>query len=202
LKEGVKLGNEVITIAINSAELEQKLSVISHIKNAAPRAIMRAMNKTVAGIKTDSSREVSKVFAVQKSSVKKKMFVKRDDNSITVIRKGPRFFARSFPYDRNTNPGVRGGKAAFLRPYRDGSGWSLDSERGLSKAFVARLPKRGFGVYRRIGKYRNRLTHARGLSVPEMLNEPNIKQVINQNAMKRFHKELDHQIAHLSGGGK
>jgi len=191
-----------IQIAIDDAAIEEVAHLLRHVKDGAKTAIRHALNAAVNGIKTDGAREVSKIYAVGKETVKRRMWINKsttDNLAAEATRKGPRFFARSFPHDRNTNPGVRGGKAVFLRPRRDGGGWFLDADAtrgksGVSKAFVATLPSRGRGVFVRIGNHRDRLTHARGLSVPEMLGDPEIRRKIEAGASERLNKELDRQV--------
>ena len=197
------MSHDGIEIKIDTADLERKVSVLSHIKGAAPKAISHAMNRAMDGIKTDAGKVVPKTFVnVDKEAVQKRMWVNRatrDNLTASIRRKGPRLQARRFPYDPNTNPGVRGGQAVFLRPRKDGGGWHLKAERRLSKAFVVMdkkgKMKRGPGIYRRIGKHRDRLTHAEGLSVPEMLEDAQIQKVLQEGAINRFNKNLDSNIA-------
>ena len=191
-----------INIDIDTSGIDRATEYLRHIKGGVQTAIKNAMNTAVTGIRTDAGRKTSKVFAVDDATVKKRMWVtKATDRNLSaeVGRRGPRFFARNFPRDPNTMPGRRGGRAVFLRPRRDGGGWLLNADteigkHGVSKAFVATLPSRGRGVFRRIGNYRNRLTHARGLSVPEMLGDAEVRGTVEANAAKRFNEELDRQV--------
>lgn len=190
---------------IDHQGVEDAKQILRHVKDGARTAIQRALNRAATGIKTDGARETSKTFFVDSDTVRSRMVVSKASKtnlSITVSRKGGRFLARNFPRDPNTMPGVKGGKAVFLRPRRDGGGMYLnaDTERGksgVSKAFMATTPSRGRSILRRIGKHRDRLTHARGLSVPEMLGDADVTKVIQAGAATRFNKELDHQVNHL-----
>ena len=202
-----------IEINIDNAELERKVAVLNHIRGAAPRAISHAMNRAIVGVRTDIGRVVPKTYVnVGRETAQKGVWINRattSNLSASIRRKGPRLQARRFPHDPNTNPGVRGGQAVFLRPRKDGGGWHLKAERNLSKAFVIRdkngKMKRGPGIYRRIKNHRNRLTHARGLSVPEMLADTQVRKVIQDGAVSRFNKNLDSNIANelrKAGGAK
>jgi len=193
-------------INIDTSEIEKVQRRLAHIKGGAETAIQRAINVAVVGIRTDGAREVSKEFMVSKQAVREKMVVikaSRANLDAVAKRKGPRFFAKNFPRTPNTNPGQRGGKPVFLRPHRSGDGWHLRSDAsrgksGVSKAFVVRdrhgKMKRGPGIYVRIGNRRNRLAHARGLSVPEMLGNSRIRETIQAGATMRLNKELDRQV--------
>jgi len=196
--------HNALQINIDTSGIDSTKEHLQHIKGGAQTAVKAAMNKAAIGIRADAGRETSKAFAVDSDTVKKRMWVTKatDSNmSAEVGRRGPRFFARNFPRTDNPSPGRRGTAAVFLRPRRDGGGWFLNEERGLSKAFVATLPGRGRGVFRRIGNHRSRLTHARGLSVPEMLSDAFVRQTIEANATKRLNEELDRQVVRLLGKG-
>jgi len=202
--------HNALQINIDTSGIDRAKEHLQHIKGGAQTAVKAAINKAAIGIKTDAGRETSKAFAVDSDTVKKRMWVtKATDSSMSaeVGRRGPRFFARNFPRTDNPSPGRRGTAAVFLRPRRDGGGWFLNEERGLSKAFVATLPGRGRGVYRRIiGKVnsdggRSSLIHARGLSVPEMLSDAFVRQTIEANATKRLNEELDRQVDRLLSKG-
>jgi len=192
--------HNMLQISIDTSGIDRAKEHLQHIKGGAETAIRAAMNKAATGIKADAGKLTSKAFAVDSDTVKKRMWVTKATESnlaAEVGRRGPRFFARNFPRTDNPTPGRRGTAAVFLRPRRDGGGWFLNEERGLSKAFVATLPGRGRGVFRRIGNYRSRLTHARGLSVPEMLSDVDVRTAIEANATKRLNSELDRQVALL-----
>ena len=210
--------HNAININIDTSGIDRATEHLQHVKGGAQIAIKKAMNVTVTGIRTDAGRLTPKTFAVDAETVKKRMWVTRaTDSSLSaeVGRSGPRFFARNFPRDPNTMPGRRGGKAVFLRPRRDGGGWFLDSERNLSKAFVVtnasgnrkdgsprRKMNRGSGIYRRIEGHRSRLVHARGLSVPEMLGDVEVRRAIEANATRRLNTELDRQVALMLKNGE
>ena len=78
---------------------------------------------------------------------------------------------------------------------------NLDAEGKLSKAFMVRNTSgnvtRGSGLYRRIGNHRDRLTLARGLSVPDMLSEYDVRSAVEQRATIRLQQELDREIKTL-----
>ena len=203
---------DAMNISIDTSGIDRVVEHLRHVKGGAQTALKEAMNTTVVGIKTDAGREASRVFTVDPKTVKKRMWVtKATDGSLSAeaSRRGSQLFALNFPHDPNTKPGRRGGNAVFLRPRRDGGGWFLNADSevgksGVSKAFVATLPSRSEGIFRRIGNYRDRLTHARGLSVPEMLGDAEVRGAIETNATRRFNETLDRQINQIlnQGGGQ
>lgn len=195
---------ESITLNIDTSDAEEALQALRNVKYGAREAIARALNRTAGEIKVAASEEASAVFTVSEETVKARMSVKRatpSGLSVTVRRKGPRWKASRFPMIDNENPGVKGGKEGGIRPYRSGSRIMLGAEGKLSKAFMVRGVKkeikRGVGLYRRIGNHRDRITHARGLSVPDMLSDYQVRSAVEQRAQARLALEVDREIREL-----
>lgn len=206
-------------IELQGEGIEEALQALRSIKNKGPQAIALAMNETIKSVRVDAPKEAAKVYNVDGNVIKRRMQVsKAGPNKLraSISRTGPAWTARWFPHDPNTMPGRRGGKAATSRPRRDGGGIYLDATTNrnpsrsgsgnhskLSKAFVARLPARGAGVYRRIeGKAnedggRSSLTNAHVLTAQDMLADPDVRGAVQANAVRKYHKELDRQIKKL-----
>ena len=174
--------------------------VLSKTKAGASKAHDRAVRRALQGMKTDAVRGVGKTYTVKRKLAKDSITFLRGKGGI--FSSGKRINAFFFKHRKNTSPGRRGGKAVFFKMKKYESGIFLNEttigRSRVSKAFMANLPTRGKGVYRRIiGKQTNgedRLTHARGESVPEMLNHPEIRDSIQKGAVERFNKEFDHQL--------
>jgi|GEM_PF-2506624 len=197
---------DAITLNIDTkGSIDEALQALRNVRGGAKQAIARALNKTAGTIKDTAAKEVSKAFVnIGEQSVKDGMRVSKatvSNASVTVTRKGPRFQARRFPIVENPSPGVRGSAAAAIRPRRSGGQMTLGAEGKLSKAFMVRNTHgdvtRGSGLYRRIGNHRDRLTLARGLSVPDMLSEYDVRSAVEERAAARLQLELDREIRTL-----
>jgi len=197
---------EAITLNIDTqGSIDEAVHALRSVRGGANNAIARALNRTVGTIKDTAATEVSQTFSnVGADSVESGMRVSRataSKPSVTVTRKSPRWQARRFPTIDNTNPGVRGGAPVGIRPRKSGSRMMLDAEGNQSKAFMVRningTVDRGSGVYRRIGNHRDRLTLARGLSVPDMLSEYDVRSAVEERAAARLQLELDREIQTL-----
>jgi len=206
-------------IAINDGT-KDAIRALRDVRGGSKEAITRALNGTIGTIKSAAADEASSHFTVNEQSVKDGMMVSRataSKPSITVSRRGPRFQARRFPLIPNVNPGIKGGKAAAIRPWRNGAEMVLGAEvvqgrngpTPMSKAFLidnsrnSTRVSRGTGLYRRvIGKKnssggRSALVLARGLSVPDMLNEYPVRSVVEERAEAKLQLELDREIRAL-----
>jgi len=201
---------ESFTLNIDTkGSIDEAVQALRNVRGGAKQAIARALNRTAGEVQTAASEEASQIFTVDKDSVKKRMYVSKatpSNPSVTITRRGPRWQARRFPIIENTNPGVRGGAAAAIVPRRNGGRMTLGAEGKLSKAFMVRSTNnnsvsRGSGLYRRIGNYRDRLVLARGLSVPDMLSEHDVRSIVEQRAEARLKLELDREIQELLNKG-
>ena len=196
-----------ITLNISSAGLEEALERLRHLGDKAEDALIRALNTAGSAVRSSIPKEIVKAFDVNKDIVGKRIYIsraKQGDLSVTVGRRGKRWLAKRFNRDPNTMPRQRGGSPVYLRPRRDGTGGkSLDAhhptgaEHPVSKAFIAHLPNRGRGIYARIGHYRDRLAVAKGLSVPEMLNEPDVRSAVERSAEYALQVAVDKEIQKL-----
>lgn len=206
--------SNAIDINFDAQGIEEAAQLLRNIGKGAPEAAARALNRTANSIKDDASKVASRAFAVSKEDAKERMRVSKAStaNTVAVVkRKGSRLSAKRFPHDPNTNPGVKGGRAAILHVRRAGSGMVLNEEGKLSKAFVIRgrgaeamqrYSVHGHKIYRRVGRNRTHLVIARGLSVPDMLAAPDVRTEIEANATKKLNIELHKEINKLleSGG--
>ena len=192
-----------ITIDIDTSGIDAAVEHLSRIKGSTPEAIKKSLNVAVVGMKSDAGREVSKAFVIDAATVKQRMRVtKAKVNSLSaeVERRGRPFTATRFPFDPNTMPGIRGGRAVFVRYRRDGGGELLDAERHLSKAFA--VGGAGGRVFRRTSPQRMPIDFARVISAPEMLSDAEVRRAIEAGAVRRLNEELDRQIHQLLSRGE
>ena len=196
---------EDITLNITGDGLKDALDRLNEIKGGAEPALMRALNSAGFSLRSIAVKEVVKTFNVSLEFVKLNMSKAKPGRlSVTVGRRGKKWLAKWFPHDPNTMPRQRGGKAVFLRPRRDGTGSRyLDehhpegAEHPVGKAFMAHGPRTGEGIFARIGPYRERLTTPRGMSVPEMLNEPDVRSAIQRSGEYALQAAIDKEIQKL-----
>ncbi|MCL2392619.1 MAG: phage tail protein [Oscillospiraceae bacterium] len=190
------MAGDAITLNIDTdGGIEEAVQALRSVSGGADKAIARAFNKTAGYMKDTAANEVPNVFTVSGKSVKAGMKIRKAKTSslsAEISRSGPPLYARKFSFDANTSPGIRGGSAVFLRERHSG-GRHLDSIGGKSKAFVV---GRGL-VMRRPTSARLPIIHAEGISVPEMLSEPNVRSVIQERGAARLTQELDREIQAL-----
>ncbi len=192
------MSNE-IQIHIDASEVNKKLKRLRAVENGAPKAVMRAMNKTVTGMRTDAGKEVSARYTVKQADVKAKLDLDKasqTDLSIAMRSKGRPMSLVKFSHKSNKNPGVKGSPTAFAKVKKGGSG-------GFTGGFMATMKRTNgiTGVFARTGKFTRKgaegIKQLYGPGAVQMLSNKEVRDTIQKKAAERFNKELDHQIDFL-----
>ena len=204
------MSRELVAIDIDHSQVERKVQALRDIKDGAPRAILRAMNRTLQGMGTDAGRESSQRYIIKQKNVRAHLNLKDratlNDLSISMRSTGRPIRLAKFKTKPNKRPGQKGSPTAFAQVKRDTAGNRI---RG---AFMAdfRAGKDGHtGIFVRTGKFakvrrgpykgtvRESIRQLHGPGVVQMLDNPKVRELIQNNALKRFDKELEHQVEHL-----
>ena len=210
-----------LSINFDTSELRAKLETLKHVKNGAPKAVMRAMNRSLDGMKADASREVSaryinitptdvkgskakgtaSMLALKKASM--------SDMSAEMIGTGRPRALITFKTRRNKSPGRKGAASAFARVMEAESGGHIPS------AFMATVKSDKnpsnlhSGVFVRTGKFarmakgssvgqvREQIRKLHGPGIMQMLDNEDVRKAIQDGAVKRFDKRIDHEIKHI-----
>lgn len=97
------------SIQMSASDRRQVENMLSDIKGAGPRVTMRAVNKTLTGVKTDAASELTAVLNLTKASVQKAMSVR----NVTISSQNGYFQTKGKPIPliefrntRQTNKGV------------------------------------------------------------------------------------------------
>ena len=202
------MGRE-IEVSIDQTDLELRLQSLRDIKNGAPRALMHALNRTLTGMGTDAAKQASVQYIIKQKDVKANLNKSRanmSNLSITMRSKGRPIRLVKFRVRANTRPGRKGGKPAFAKVKRDGSGGRIpgafmanfqagkDSHEGV---FVrtGRFAKMKRGRHQ--GQVREQIRQLHGPGVVQMLSQEDVKNVIQSNATERFNKQFDHEVRRI-----
>jgi len=126
-------------ITVNQSDIQNIKNMLSGIKNAVPRVTQRAVNRTLTGVRTDTTNEVAKTIALKKKVI-------RDSITVTKLgRNGGTAYVRC--------RGKRLPLMAFgARELKSGKGVTVkvlkNSPRSLIKhAFIAKMKTGHEGVF-------------------------------------------------------
>ena len=205
------MANQALRIEVNQQDLHNVRTLLAGIGHAVPRITRMAVNRTLAGVKTDATNEVAKVITPKKAEIRKTISVKkyefRGDDSAYVRCKGRRMALIHFKA-RPTKKGVTVQvlkseprsliKHAFIATMKSGhKGVFWRKEWGGKRGSVR--PGRKFGPeftdYGSLpGKYRIPISERFSFAVPEVLGHPPTIKAVLDLAGPRLKKNMEHAL--------
>lgn len=159
-----------------------------------PQPVVRALNRTANHIMVAASKEVAKNYTIKQRDVKSKMRIKNKASSPgfeTVIRAESRLLT---PYHFKYTPtsGITSGtKRKTTVTIKKGN------KTRLNHAFVA-VVKGVRNVYIRKNKNRSSMVSLRSASVPQMIANEKVANVINNDKNEFFEKQFTHEFDFIS----
>jgi len=179
-----------------SAEIIKAHTALSHIKNGAPKAIMRALNRTIDGVKTDIVAQVASTYDIKPGKVRKviKAIHSKMNLQASIKAEGSKIPLIQFRVTPN-KPGQKPGTVLRASVKQSGG-------KPIPGAFIMRMSSGQLGVALRAGKQRLPVKELYGPAIPQMIDEPVIQKYIMDGTNDRFQKRIDHEIAFILGGGK
>lgn len=177
-----------IRVELNQADVEELKVLMSALEPASrTRAIVRAMNRTVRGVRTDTSKEIRTKVNIKAGDVTKGIKI--------------RFANRSDPSALLTISGNRRPLMLFgARQVKSGVSVQVYKDRGrkiIKHAFIAK----GNVFWRKMGSSGKRVGRTPiemkfGLSLPEMFDWHS-KEAVEAQAKVRLKDNLTHEIDYL-----
>lgn len=188
------MANRDIRIQLNRADVEELNALLSALdSDSRTKAIVRAMNKTAKGVRTDISREVRQRVNIKAADVKtgiKLWMANKNRPSVRVTISGKRRPLMMFGA-RQTKAGVSvqvyktEGRKVIPRAF-------IATGKGSGQQNVFWRAKAGDGKL--VGRYP---IHKRyGLALPEAF-EWTSREVVESQARERLKKNLTHEIDYL-----
>ncbi len=155
----------------------------------AKQAVARAVNRTVKGVRTDAVKAAIREYSIKPPIVRKSIKVEQALNGsleAAAIATGKRIPLIHFEA-RPKQPGGR-------RPIKGVSVQVKKERKVLKGSFLARLKSGHVGVFQREGDDRLPIEEKRSLAVPQMLENQDVIEEIQEKAENRFDKSLSHEI--------
>ena len=184
-----------VSVNIEQAALARANSALNKILAESPKAIARAVNRTMDGLRTDAVQETHKKYFVSAKEVRNSIsFRKASAGNLmgAMVSKGKRHSLADYKLTPNT-PGT--GKRKPLKG-------AVKREGGLKSLGPAFLVKRAGGRYFpffRTGKGKYAMHSLISPSMPQIIKNEETVKVMEQGAEERFSKRLDHEVLQLLG---
>lgn len=148
------------------------------------------VNKSLDDLRTELKDRVTSEYNVSAKDVRSAMTIKKASKSRP--RGAVSVYGGHIPlYDFAPDPSTRYKRIAD----RPEIGVSAQIKRGEARtmfagSFIADMPSRGMGVYKRVGKDGGQVTHLTGPSIPQMVVESSNVSYIEDYVHRRFYQSL------------
>lgn len=189
MKKGVN-----VEVEIDKVMLKMVQKRLRDVPNKAPQAISSALNRALTNVASNISREVRQEYNIKAADIRATLSKTRASRAnLTAIVKSR---GNLIPLDRfKISPKTVNPKRKS--PIR--AGVKKDGMKSLGSAFVADI--NGLKVFRRTTNKRLPIQRLFGPSVPQMLQNEEIREKINAEGEKTFYKRLDHEINRILDRG-
>ena len=162
-------------------------------------ALRNAINRGMITAKSESAKEISKVYHIKQKDFKEHTNIKTFKANQSVIEAG-------FIYAGNVIPLIKfqvspskpvGGRR---RHYTKVSVMRGNGKRELIHAYIANLGKYGTGIFERLTSKRETSQQLYGPSAAHMMGNINVYDHISEKAQETFDERLEHEIERILSG--
>jgi hypothetical protein len=186
------------TISVDTKELARLIVGTKHFEKEVRGALASALNRTVDHVNTKIGRIVTGEYALKTAQVKKTIKVykaKKGDLNASLKSTGPTLALTEFPHKPESlviarSIGVRSAKARPKVKVKKGKMAAVNVD---PNAFLAKI-KGEISIVKRTGKSRKPIHVLRSLSVPQMIGNEKVEEVIQATAQKKFDERLTHDV--------
>lgn len=171
---------------------------LGNLKSKAPLVLSRAINRAISNVKKNSAKETSSRYYITSGEVKKTLrLVKASKSSLkaAVISSGSGIALSKFKVNPGTPVRYRGASRS-PKVYRAGvkKSGGVKPLAGDPKAFIAVMKSGHKGVFERTSDASLPIKQLYGPSVPQIMKNQDILDVINKDAAETLQKRLDVEI--------
>jgi hypothetical protein len=162
----------------------------------APVVISRSLNRTASSTKTIVNREARKIYVIKAKDINQALGLRKASRSnlLAVLKySGERIPLDKFKFSPKNPRPKKPPQALKVQVKKDGY-------KNLLHAFVANI--QGNKIFERAGKSRLPIKRLFGPAVPQMVDNADLRQFVEQEQVRIYENRLDHEIKRvLEGGG-
>ena len=182
-----------LNVDIDQKQIAEIEAALSGIKNGAPRAMSRAINRTIKFGKTQASKLIRKEYTIKKPTVQNAI---REYKSTPQVLHGRLGFKDRPKQLRNF--AIKKTKKRVFANVKRSTGYKKLTRR----AFLQTI-NNGPAILRRLGESRYPVDVLHGPSVPQLAGSVNVGSQIQKDLEKKLAERIDHETnAILKGYAK
>jgi len=191
-----------IELKLNEMDLTKVQTMLTGVKNGAPKVIVSAVNKTLDGVKTDSDKEIRSIITMKKKDVMATFSTRKA--SVRILSARVACSSVPVPLIKFTNSRTKKGISVKVL--------KSSTRTVLNHAFYATMKSGHKGIFAREGqgpsrpvrqniaygalprKYRLPIRELTGPRVSDIMGKPNVMQKITAQANDRLHKNINNEL--------
>jgi hypothetical protein len=182
-------------IEVNLEQIDRLERVLMETPEKVPRVASRAINRAATTARTEAARKVRQEYVVKHGDVIKTIKIKKASAGelfAEVTSKGPLLPLIRFKVNpRKPSPRRKAPLRASVK--RGGGG-------PIKRAFTAQMASGHTGVYQRVGDKRFPIRQLHGPAVPQMIDNKEVGEWVEEKASERLEERLDHEINRVLEG--
>ena len=189
------MSNELFSLSVDvdQRKIEELEAALYGIKNGAPRAASRAINRAVTFGKTRSSKLIRQEYTIKKPAVQEAI---REYKSTPQVLHGALGFKGRPKQLRNFQ--IKRTKNRVFANVKRSTGF-----RKLTRKAFFRTINSGPAILRRVGESRYPVDVLHGPSIPQLAGNLNVEPQIRKDVSEKLEERLDHEMnAILKGYAK
>jgi len=179
---------------ITAVELKKAELMLGDMKHKAPLVVSRSLNRAIANVNTNLSKETRKIYHLKAKTIKSTMTVnKATRNNLRAITtsSGQRMPLKHFKVlPGKYNPRNPEKSKPVRIAIRKDNGNHI-----LKHAFIS--AKMNDHIFERTTKKRLPLRKLTSLAVPQAFQDKQLRRMVRQTAMEVYHKRFDHEIKRI-----
>lgn len=184
-------------IEITSDAIERAGTLLAGIPKGAERVFANAMNRGLSRVKTQATKRVKEVYAVQSKALQDATTIKVNKASTGNLAGYVSFSGVKIPLYKfkvtPTKPGT--GKQVRAAVKKGGSGTPFED------AFIAEMKSNGHtGVFERVTRKRFPIEEKMGLSAAQMVGNENIIDGLEKEAQELVNERIIHEMNRILNG--
>lgn len=185
-------------IALDSKQLDKVKKMLGNMPGAVEKAVVATLNKAITSAKGDAAKHVAKNYVIQSKRVRETIGIQKANKnnlSARIVSRGrPR--ALSYFKTRPTDMPRRRMKKRVWAQVKKGGGSNLSK-----KTFITRFKSGHLAVVSRVDdKKRFPLVQHYGPAISQMLNANSVVEYVENKALERVDKLLNHEIDRIAKG--
>ncbi len=184
-----------MSIEVKAEQLQKADIWLANVKDGVPKALASALNRTAEHVAAEATRKARETYDIKATDVRRTIRITRaTKNNLTAHVKSLGSPIPLIQFNVRPSRPPKKPPAVLTASVKRSGG------KPIPGAFVTTMKSGHTGVFERVGKQRLPIRELYGPPAPVMLNEPGVRQQIEEQAVIRLEKRLDHEILRLLGG--